>query len=151
MDITVLTRLVNEGLSQRKIAEAMSTSQSNVRYHLRKLNLKTKAATVTKHTHCNRCGKVLKTSRRTCGPCWTSIRRHKIKEKAVKYLGGSCSRCGYSKCAGALDFHHLRDKKFVVSRSSSCISWDKLKDELDKCELLCANCHREEHFKRGLS
>jgi len=72
--------------------------------------------------------------------------RRKIKLKAVEYHGGKCRTCGYSKCVEALEFHHLTDKDFIVS-SGSTKSWDTVKKELDKCHMLCANCHREVHVK----
>lgn len=72
-------------------------------------------------------------------------RRRKIKILGVKYKGGCCVRCGYNKCIDALDFHHLKDKKFNISKDGHTRSWEKTKEELDKCILLCANCHREEH------
>lgn len=72
--------------------------------------------------------------------------RQNIKEKAVIYKGGKCSVCGYFKCSAALDFHHIdkRQKDFSISRYK-VFSWDKIKSELDKCVLMCANCHREIH------
>lgn len=55
-----------------------------------------------------------------------------------------CCICGYSKCSEALEFHHLdresktdRISRLIVSKSSM------LSDELEKCVILCANCHRE--------
>lgn len=66
--------------------------------------------------------------------------------KAVNYKGGKCKKCGYDKCIAALDFHHrnAEDKSFTIS--SGCTKkWDTLVKELDKCDLLCANCHREYH------
>ena len=76
-----------------------------------------------------------------------SKRRRKIKQMAVEYKGGECSRCGYDKCLDALDFHHLDEskKEFNLSRKGHTRSWKKVKEELDKCVLLCANCHREVH------
>ncbi|MEI7999365.1 MAG: hypothetical protein WCH62_07675 [Candidatus Omnitrophota bacterium] len=64
-------------------------------------------------------------------------------------MGGKCSACGYHKCDDALEFHHLdRSKKdFGISSKGYARSWQKVKEELDKCLLLCANCHREEHTK----
>ena len=69
----------------------------------------------------------------------------KLKIKAVEYMGGKCSRCNYSNCIWALEFHHLNpsEKEFTISGTSR--GWDKIKDELDKCVLVCANCHREIH------
>lgn len=74
-------------------------------------------------------------------------RRRKLKEMSVQYKGGKCERCGYNKCVDALDFHHVNPliKEFDISRNGHTKSWEKLKKELDKCILICANCHREEH------
>jgi hypothetical protein len=69
-----------------------------------------------------------------------------VKLAAVKYKGGACERCGYNKSPYALEFHH-RDpsqKDGNISRMLSH-SWSRVKKELDKCIMLCANCHREEH------
>jgi hypothetical protein len=73
-------------------------------------------------------------------------RRKFIREKAIAYKGGRCSACGYSKCHAALEFHHRsREKDFGISAKGYTRSWEKVKQELDKCVLLCANCHREAH------
>lgn len=74
-------------------------------------------------------------------------RRQKIKEMAIEYKGGCCQKCGYNKCNSALEFHHLdpNEKDFLVSDKGHCRSWEKVKIELDKCILVCANCHREIH------
>lgn len=71
-------------------------------------------------------------------------RRHKIKRDAVEYMGGKCSRCGYSKCIRALEFHHVDDnKEFGIGANGYTKSWKKIKEELDKCILVCSNCHKE--------
>ena len=65
--------------------------------------------------------------------------------------GGKCEKCGYNKCQAALEFHHLdpSQKEFAISKvrkfSVSGIL-PEIKSELDKCSLLCKNCHAEEHF-----
>ena len=77
--------------------------------------------------------------------------RRNRKVQAVAYLGGKCIKCGYTKSVAALDFHH-RDptkKDFGIS-SGAGRSWEKLRVELDKCDLLCANCHREVHEELDL-
>ena len=76
-------------------------------------------------------------------------RRKKIKVLAVQYKGGSCSLCGYKRYVGALEFHHLKNKTkdFGLSLSGLTRSWAKTKKELNKCILVCANCHREIHGK----
>lgn len=73
--------------------------------------------------------------------------RRNQKLKGIEYLGGSCSSCGYSKCANAMHFHHVNPKEKSFQISGKSISWEKLKTELDKCILLCANCHAEAHAK----
>lgn len=74
----------------------------------------------------------------------TNRRRFEVKRKVVEYLGGRCIRCGYDKSFVALQAHH-RDpgtKRFTISGSHSR-SWESIRKELDKCDLLCGNCHAE--------
>lgn len=71
-------------------------------------------------------------------------KRKQLKEKAVEYKGGSCILCGYNRCLAALDFHHLdRSKKDFKLSDMYSKSWKSVLEELDKCVLVCANCHRE--------
>jgi len=74
-------------------------------------------------------------------------RRDKVKNMAIEYKGGACQVCGYHKCKEALEFHHLNssEKDFGISSKGYTRSWEKVKEELDKCIMLCANCHREVH------
>ena len=74
-------------------------------------------------------------------------RRVSFKLKAIEYKGGSCIICGYDKCPQAMDFHHLdpSQKDFNLNQRELGKAWDTIRSELDKCVLLCANCHREVH------
>ena len=74
--------------------------------------------------------------------------RRKKKLWAIDYLGGKCKICGYDKCASALEFHHRNpeEKEFSISKYQNS-TYERLKKELDKCDLLCANCHREQHVE----
>ena len=64
----------------------------------------------------------------------------------INYKGGKCQMCGYDKCDRALEFHHLNstEKDFNISKILTR-SVSSLKEEVDKCILLCSNCHAEEH------
>ena len=76
------------------------------------------------------------------------IRGLKRKIDAINQKGGKCEYCGYNQNISALDFHHLdpSTKSFQLdSRHFSNTNLESLQEELDKCILLCANCHREEH------
>jgi hypothetical protein len=75
---------------------------------------------------------------------WKKYVVNKIKER----YGEKCSICGYSKCYEALDFHHLnpQDKEegpaILIHKSYDL---QEIFQELDKCILVCSNCHREIH------
>jgi len=73
--------------------------------------------------------------------------RRNLKLKSVAYKWWNCIKCGYNKCVDALDFHHLDplQKEFRIS-DWNIRSWERIKKELDKCVLLCANCHALEHL-----
>lgn len=74
-------------------------------------------------------------------------KREGLKKDAIKYKGGKCQICGYDKCDGALEFHHIDPSKkdFGIAQNGYTRAWSKIKEELDKCILVCANCHREIH------
>ena len=74
-------------------------------------------------------------------------RRKHLRVLARKYLGDKCMICGYKRCPGALDFHHRNPKlkEFGLSERGLTRSWEKIRKEIDKCVLICANCHREVH------
>jgi LSD1 subclass zinc finger protein len=100
---------------------------------------------------CERCKKEYeyKRGRSTqikCASCIVNMRRTKLKQKMVEYKGYACLHCGYKNNIKALSFHHLNpeEKDFDIS-GAHCRSWEALKKELDKCILLCLNCHAELH------
>jgi ribosomal protein L30E len=76
-----------------------------------------------------------------------SRKRKQLKKDLVEYKGGKCEMCGYDKCVAAMDFHHKNpeEKDFGLSQNGHTKGWESLKNEADKCLLLCANCHRELH------
>jgi len=91
-------------------------------------------------------------SKKYCNSCKVNRKRITIKIKAIKYKGGKCIRCGYDKYYEVLEFHHLdpNKKEFTICNSYH-YSWERLKKELDKCDLLCSNCHREIHANDNMT
>jgi predicted HNH restriction endonuclease len=75
----------------------------------------------------------------------------KRKLELIEYKGGKCEICGYDKNIATLDFHHINpdEKSFQLdSRHLSNTHIEKLLQEVNKCMLLCANCHREIHYPK---
>ena len=72
-----------------------------------------------------------------------------MKKRIVEMMGGQCEICGYNKCLDALEFHHKDPSKkdFQICCTGGCPSFERLLEEAKKCQLLCANCHREEHWR----
>ena len=114
-------KYVAERLTLEQIADICDTNKEVVRYWVKKHKI-----------HRDRLPK--KTQRR------------RNKRAALDYLNNRCCVCGYNKCENALQFHHVHpeDKKFTVS-SALGSPWKKIKQEIDKCVLVCSNCHIEIH------
>jgi hypothetical protein len=71
-------------------------------------------------------------------------RRLDLRRWVVDRLGGRCKICGYDKCLTALEAHHV-DPSIKDFNISDVTSVERIEVELEKCVLLCANCHREVH------
>jgi hypothetical protein len=67
------------------------------------------------------------------------------KAQAIEYKGGSCCLCGYKRTPRSLHFHHNDPSQKDFKISGGNMSWERMKAELDKCILVCANCHGEIH------
>jgi len=74
-----------------------------------------------------------------------SLRRRELRQQAVDYLGGKCEICGYTGFPSAFDFHHFNSSTKDFNISDRLASLELLKEELNKCALLCCRCHREVH------
>ena len=105
---------------------------------------------------CMTCKKDFEPARSWQVYCCTKCRNNAPRKKATskKYqqsrrdlinkikVERGCSICGYNAHSAALDFNHVRgDKEFNVSQDPK-IALSRLLNEIDKCEILCANCHR---------
>jgi hypothetical protein len=87
-------------------------------------------------------------TKKVCNSCVVNKYKTAFKKKCVEYKGGECKICGYKKCLRALSFHHTnpKTKEFIIS-GAHCRKWEIIRLELDKCILLCENCHLEIHDK----
>jgi len=65
---------------------------------------------------------------------------------AARKLARGCDKCGYNKSASALDFHHRDPTTKVLNVSGTHYAWSRVEAEIAKCDILCANCHREESY-----
>jgi len=99
--------------------------------------------------HNRRNGKGKSTYCKICTSNQTLERQRALKIKAIEYLGGKCMHCGITGLPVIFDFHHRNpsQKEFTIGKSGKLKSLDNVKAELDKCDLLCSNCHRLEHSR----
>ena len=72
---------------------------------------------------------------------------HERKVEMLDYLGNKCVKCG---SCDNLEFDHVdhNNKSFTITQNWGR-SWEILKEELDKCQLLCKNCHLEKSMNEG--
>jgi formate-dependent nitrite reductase cytochrome c552 subunit len=73
--------------------------------------------------------------------------RRRSKVRAVEHMGGRCFGCERIGPPALFDFHHMdaKDKQFGIGQDGISRTWEKVVAELEKCVMLCANCHREVH------
>lgn len=79
---------------------------------------------------------------------YQNVKKSRInrKQQMIYVMGNKCQLCGYDKCISALEFHHINpEEKVFTFNQKENYAWEKQKEELKKCILLCANCHREVH------
>lgn len=71
--------------------------------------------------------------------------RRRVKLRLVEEAGGRCELCGYDRCPAALEFHHRQpiQKRFTLASRGLGRSLALLREEAEKCALLCSNCHAE--------
>lgn len=89
--------------------------------------------------------------RKICSSCLKIYQRIYRKRKAVEYLGGKCEQCGRTDLV-SLTFHHINPhlksyniSDWIIEKTGHKMSWETVKQELDKCQVLCFNCHKREH------
>lgn len=161
-DLSKLIELIDNKKTVSEISNLMKLSETTIRKKIKDNNLIIYKKPIlikkdTSHINSNlsHCPihdvefKIGKTGKKYCTKC-NNIAVNKVrinrKIECVMYKGGKCERCRYDKCLSALEFHHTdpNEKDFSISNSDKT-SFDILKNELDKCVLVCSNCHREIH------
>lgn len=171
MEKELLQNYLEEGYSLNQITKLTGKSLTSLRYWKDKYSLKSFYKTFREQEKveygetrlCYKCKKNIKTedfhhrrgkaySSSYCKSCTTEQtleRIRKLKSLMIEYKGGCCQRCGYDKYQGALEFHHLdhKEKDFNPSHLRKYRFDNRTKSELDKCILVCANCHREIHYE----
>lgn len=172
MEKEVLERYINEGLSIRQISHLVGLGFSTVKYYKDKFKIKNTIhqnfkdrnigeKNIPDFKKCPKCNEIkssdcfyfrrqkteLATYCKTCSNSKTLQRQIKFKIKCIEYKGGKCIICNYDKCIGALEFHHIDSSKkdFGIGDRKLSSFNEEIKNELDKCILLCSNCHREVH------
>lgn len=168
----ILKKLVEDGLTIPQISREMEISESSVCRLLKKFSLKTKRhidhqpdAITKKCRYCFQEKPIdefhfsgvagdVKYRRHKCKDCYFLMkcdRRLKIRKWFVDYKKAlkcdSCGNCDFR----VLDFHHKDDNKEAdISEVVSSSRWGKkrIMKEIEKCVVLCANCHRILHYEQ---
>lgn len=160
--------LIDQCYPTFRIASALGLADGTLRYWIRKLNLSASKNGILikddkRFKRCPTCDVVKEVGvdfrlmkRGICSwciPCekkrfWEQHRG--FKQKCVDYKGSKCQLCGYQKCLAAMDFHHKdpSQKDYQISGIRTK-PWEMVRTELDKCILLCRNCHAELHDAEG--
>lgn len=118
---TTIQNLIANGKTPNEISQITGWHLSTIRYYRDSNCPKKQSARVAEH-------------------------RRRVKRKALAYSGSICLHCNYNKYDGSLIFHHLDPmQKDITISSGNSRSYNNIKAEIDKCILLCHNCHSEYH------
>lgn len=159
-----LTELVSEGLSFADMARLLGLSATTVRYWAKRYELETRRTERVRvgkesradglaivEMHCHQHGRTAfwleGRGAYRCMRCRVEAvarRRRAMRDTLIAEAGGRCAICSYDRCPAALHFHHLdpATKRFTI-RSGRTPSLSRLREEAEKCVLLCSNCHAE--------
>ena len=153
MNYEATKRLVAEGYSTHELARAFRTSQTNVRFWLRKFDLQTNRSKFAGRVRC-KCGETdpskyygnKKTICAKCDNAYTAQRQREMTKRVRAHMGGKCKLCDFGLYQVALSLHHIdpaqKDPNFHCFRGWS---WRRVLREIAKCVLVCNNCHAAIH------
>lgn len=162
MEKDLLIISVESGSTLKQISKDFNTSQSNVRYWLKKFNLKLKRGARGKKPKdfsfprkCN-CGetdpnKFYGNKTTVCSKCHcqqTLLKGQENRIYILSKLGNKCLNCGFDKWKSSLDVHHLDpSQKDIAFQSIRYWARERIDKEIVKCILLCKNCHNAHHSR----
>lgn len=170
MDFIKIKQQLENGISFMEIAKELGIPITTLKSRCYVKNIYYKNLTIVKnkintstHKKCGMCKEIKEKdafykrrdrnnmSTSYCKSCTNTLtlnRKRNLKKLCVEYKGSKCEICGYNRCIDALHFHHLDPsvKEFGIATLRSYTFSENVKKELDKCQLVCANCHNEIHF-----
>lgn len=163
MNKETLQNLIENGYSQRELATELNVSHSTIKYWLNKLELKTSKELFNKNNtdekKCSRCKKdknkkLFYNNCTFCKKCSHDYKIDKNRKRKISFInlfGGECKRCKLKledTIPSVFEFHHVDPKQkdpnivgFVRKNINLTL------EELKKCILVCANCHRVIHYE----
>lgn len=167
----LLVSLLEQGLSGNEIGKQLGYSGNGIRWYIKKWALSSnhvsikekKCIRTSTHKQCPKCLEIKELKEFNirpngnitsyCSKCnndnrYSILKRHKLQ--IISELGNCCVKCGYNKNTSALEFHHIDpDHKDFHFGNSKTTNINKLRKEIEKCILVCANCHREIHYPQN--
>ena len=122
-----ILELKNQGYSYNQIKEKLGCSKGTIAYHI---GIGQKDKTIERN----------------------SSRRNKIVRFIQEYKAGKkCADCGENYPYWILEFDHLKDKNFTIAQfRCTTMSLEIVKEEIEKCDVVCSNCHKNRTFNRSL-
>lgn len=162
IDYQLIVNYLSQGVTFNQISQELNIPSSTLKTWCNDLGIYSRKITQRKDSKiCGRCKHSKdknefylqkdNTYSSYCKVCYAEVvklNKQIFKIKCLEYKGKQCEVCGYNKCIGALHFHHIDPfkKNFSISEFRYREFNDTIKSELDKCQVLCANCHAEQHY-----